>query len=158
HLGAADEMADLAHGSFSLKRNGARAASHGHCGAFFRNGHGVAAGGNVSSAAPKGDSAARIFCYLAAAVLGSTCEGRGPFQRSGGKMKDVQHAVLLIRERVHKVARRTASSAARSYCALAALVLLAAVAAPCVPAQAADPLAVLREDNPTDPKQGKRYV
>jgi hypothetical protein len=73
-------------------------------------------------------------------------------------MKDVQHAVPLIRERVHNVARRTASSAARSYCALAALVLLAAVVAPCVPARAADPLAVLREDNPTDPKQGKRYV
>jgi hypothetical protein len=73
-------------------------------------------------------------------------------------MKDVQQAVLLIRERVHKVAGRRAGSAMRSYRALAALVLLAAMAAPCVPAQAADPRAVLREDNPTDPKQGKRYV
>jgi hypothetical protein len=73
-------------------------------------------------------------------------------------MKDVQHAVLLIGERVRKIARRTTGSAMRSYCALAALVLVAAMAAPCIPAQAADPLAVLREDNPTDPKQGKRYV
>ena len=38
HLLAADEMADLAHGSFSLKPNGVGAASHGHCAAFFRDG------------------------------------------------------------------------------------------------------------------------
>jgi hypothetical protein len=72
---------------------------------------------------------------------------------------DIQHAPLLIRERAHSAARPTASSAARSYCALAALVVLVAgMAAPCVPALAAEPLAVLREDNPSDPKQGKRYV
>jgi hypothetical protein len=72
---------------------------------------------------------------------------------------DIQHAPLLIRERAHSAARPTASSAARSYCALAALlVLVAGMAAPCVPALAAEPLAVLREDNPSDPKQGKRYV
>jgi hypothetical protein len=72
---------------------------------------------------------------------------------------DIQHAPLLIRERAHSPARPTASSAARSYCALAALlVLVAGMAAPCVPALAAEPLAVLREDNSSDPKQGKRYV
>jgi hypothetical protein len=42
---------------------------------------------------------------------------------------------------------------------LAALVVLVAgLAASRVPALAAEPLAVLREDNPSDPKQGKRYV
>jgi hypothetical protein len=72
---------------------------------------------------------------------------------------DIRYALLLIRERAHLAARPTASSAARSHCALAALVVLVAgMAAPCVPALAAEPLAVLREDNPSDPKQGKRYV
>ena len=72
---------------------------------------------------------------------------------------DIQHTLLLIRERAHSAARSTASSAARSYCALAALVVLVAgLAASRVPALAAEPLAVLREDNPSDPKQGKRYV
>jgi hypothetical protein len=72
---------------------------------------------------------------------------------------DIQHAPLLIRERAHSAVRRTASNAARSYCALAALVVLVAgLAASRVPALAAEPLAVLREDNPSDPKRGKRYV
>jgi hypothetical protein len=74
-------------------------------------------------------------------------------------MMNVRQAVLLIRKRAHKGARLTGSSAARSCCALAAfVVLVAGMAAPCVPAVAAEPLAVLREDNPTDPQHGKRYV
>src|SRR5271169_1518354 len=72
---------------------------------------------------------------------------------------DIQHAALLIRERTHETAKPTISSAARSGRALAALVvLIAGMAAPYVPALAAEPHAVLREDNPSDPKQGKRYV
>jgi hypothetical protein len=72
---------------------------------------------------------------------------------------DIRYALLLIRERAHSAARPTASSVARPYCALAALVVLVAgMAGPCVPALAAEPLAVLREDNPSDPKQSKRYV
>lgn len=69
----------------------------------------------------------------------------------------IRHAVLLIRKRTYKTGRPTSGGAA--YRRLAVLVVvLAGIAAPFAPALAVEPLAVLREDNPGDPQQGKRYV
>ncbi len=70
---------------------------------------------------------------------------------------DIRHAVLLIRKRTYKTGRSTSGGAAYRRLAVL-LVLFAGIAALFAPALAAEPLAVLREDSPSDPQQGKRYV
>ena len=70
---------------------------------------------------------------------------------------DIRHAVLLIRKRMHKPGRPADCGAAYRGL-LAFIVVLAGIAAPFAPVVAAEPLAVLREDNPKDQQQGKRYV
>lgn len=70
---------------------------------------------------------------------------------------DIRHAVLLICKQTYRAGRPTGGRAA--YRRLTALVvMLAGIAAPFAPALAADPLAVLREDNQGKAEQGKRYV
>lgn len=70
---------------------------------------------------------------------------------------DIQHAALLIHRRAQNtVARIDWGGVYRGLAVL--MVVLAGIAAPFAPAFAAEPLAVLREDNPSDPQQGKRYV
>jgi len=70
---------------------------------------------------------------------------------------DIHRAVLLIRKRGHKTVRPANGGAA--YRQLAALMaVLAGIAAPFAAARAAEPLAVLREDNQNKAEQGKRYV
>ena len=79
HLGAADEMADLAHGSFSLKPNGVAGRLRMAIVPLFS--------GTVTGVAARrwqrqcvvGQARARFrgknFCYPAKTVMGSTCEG-----------------------------------------------------------------------------------
>lgn len=69
---------------------------------------------------------------------------------------DIRQAVLLIRKQTYKTGKPTSGGDYRILATL--VVVLAGITAPFAPSLAAEPLAVLREDNPSDAQQGKRYV
>jgi hypothetical protein len=99
----------------------------------------------------------RFFANLAGIPVGF--DARRSLFSIRGQMMDIRHAAFLCRKGAHQTTTAISGRAARPLRALAVLaIVLASMVALCAQVLAAEPLAVLHEDNPSDPQKGGRYV